>query len=211
MATKTAKRGKRSAPVSLERRDRILDAAAEVFAQKGIEQATIDEIAAKAGVGKGTIYRRAGKKEDLINLLFKEAVCLAIDDMETQIKKRTDPLLQFKEAVGSLCDTYERHLNLMALASCQLAVCISEHRQGKETSVVRNKVAQLFGLIEKIFQRAIKKGQIRPIDTRAVAKGFFNFLDPSYYQFLRFERNYTKSEITQLTIDLFLNGLKKRS
>lgn len=192
------------------RREKILEAAAEVFAQKGIERTTIDEIAAKAGVGKGTIYRRAGKKNDIINLLFKEAVCLAIDSMKIQIQKRTDPLLQFKEAVGALCDLYERHLSLMEMASCQLAICISEQERSKEASALRNKVSQLFGLVEKIFQKAVKKGQIRSIDTAAITKGFFNFLDPSYYQFLRSDRNYTKSEIVQLTIDLFLNGLKNK-
>lgn len=192
------------------RREKILEAAAEVFAQKGIERTTIDEIAAKAGVGKGTIYRRAGKKNDIINLLFKEAVCLAIDSMKIQIQKRTDPLLQFKEAVGALCDLYERHLSLMEMASCQLAICISEQERSKEASALRNKVSQLFGLVEKIFQKAVKKGQIRSIDTAAITKGFFNFLDPSYYQFLRSDRNCTKSEIVQLTIDLFLNGLKNK-
>lgn len=194
-------------PVNL-RREKILEAAADVFAEKGLNNATIDDIAARAGVGKGTIYRRAGKKNDIINLLFKEAVCLAIDSIKMQIQKRTDPLLQFKEAVGALCDLYERHLSLMELASCQLAVCISEQKRGKDASALRNKVSQLFELVEKIFQKAVKKRQIRAIDTAAITKGFFNFLDPSYYQFLRFDRNYTKSEIIQLTIDLFLNGLK---
>lgn len=210
MTAKNAKRKNLPLPPFFERREKILEAATEVFAQKGIEQATIDDIAAKAGVGKGTIYRRAGKKEDIINLLFKEAVCLATDHMEMQIQKRTDPLLQFKEAVGALCDVYEKHLNLMELASYQIAVCISEGRQGKQTAVLKSKVVRLFGLVEKIFKRAIRKKQIRPIDTVAITKGFFTFLDPLYYQFLRSERNYTKSEITETTIDLFLNGLKTK-
>ncbi len=38
-------------------KERILDAALEVFSQKGFHTATTDEIAERAGVGKGTLYR----------------------------------------------------------------------------------------------------------------------------------------------------------
>lgn len=208
MNKKNARSKEKNVLSSFEKREKILKAAAEVFAQKGIEQATIDEIAAMAGVGKGTVYRQAGKKEDIVGFLFNEAICLTIDNIKMQTKKRTDPLLQFKEAVGALCDVYEKHLNLMTLANCQVAICINEHKHEGKTAIFRNKTNQLFGLIEKILKKAAEKKQIRPIDEVAITKGFFNFLDPLYYHFLQSKRNYTKNEIVQLTIDLFLNGLK---
>ncbi|MDH2904490.1 MAG: helix-turn-helix domain containing protein [Actinomycetota bacterium] len=54
-------------------RTKILAAAAQVFAEKGLE-ATLDEVAAAAGVGVGTIYRRFPDKEALIGALFDNAV-----------------------------------------------------------------------------------------------------------------------------------------
>lgn len=193
-----------------DRRDKILKAAAEIFAEKGIERATIDEIAARAGVGKGTIYRRTGNKEDIIKILFKEAILLAIERIESKIQKRIDPLPQFKEAVSALCDVYEDHLDLMLLASFQLALCVEECKCAKKEPRMREEVSQLFGIVEKIFKKAIKKKQLRPIDTFVMAKSFFDLLNPSYYQFLRISRGYTKGEISQLIIDLFLDGLKVR-
>jgi AcrR family transcriptional regulator len=50
---------------------RILDAAAEVFAEQGLG-ATLADVAARAGVGVATVYRRFANKDDLILALFAE-------------------------------------------------------------------------------------------------------------------------------------------
>jgi AcrR family transcriptional regulator len=54
-------------------RARILEAAAEVFAERGLE-VSLDEIAARAGVGVGTVYRRFANREELIDALFQSRV-----------------------------------------------------------------------------------------------------------------------------------------
>ena len=51
-------------------RQRILEAAREAFAEDGLA-VTLDEIARRAGVGVGTIYRRFPDKEQLIDALFE--------------------------------------------------------------------------------------------------------------------------------------------
>jgi len=56
-----------------ENRRRLLAAAREVFAERGLEP-TMDEVAARAGVGVGTAYRRFANKEELITALFRERI-----------------------------------------------------------------------------------------------------------------------------------------
>jgi TetR/AcrR family fatty acid metabolism transcriptional regulator len=48
------------------RRDHILDAATQVFAQKGFHRATIKEIARQAGIADGTVYNYFENKPDLL-------------------------------------------------------------------------------------------------------------------------------------------------
>src|SRR5881398_821309 len=66
-------------------RQRILQAAREVFAERGLG-VTLDEIARWAGVGVGTVYRRFADKESLIDALFEdgigEVVALAEDALD---------------------------------------------------------------------------------------------------------------------------------
>jgi AcrR family transcriptional regulator len=52
-------------------RRRLIDAAAELFARKGLGVG-LDEIARHAGVGVGTAYRRFADKEELIEALFED-------------------------------------------------------------------------------------------------------------------------------------------
>ena len=69
-------------------REKILEAARQVFAERGL-RVTMDDIAEAAGVGVGTVYRRFPEKADLIDAIFdariKEIVSfadegLAMDD-----------------------------------------------------------------------------------------------------------------------------------
>src|SRR5918998_4729568 len=69
-------------------RQRILEAARDAFAEEGL-RVTLDEIAHRAGVGVGTVYRRFPDKEQLIEALFEDRIndfatvaeeCLRFDD-----------------------------------------------------------------------------------------------------------------------------------
>lgn len=54
-------------------RERILAAAAEAFAERGLD-VSLDDIAAAAGVGVGTVYRRFPDKDALIDALFEKKI-----------------------------------------------------------------------------------------------------------------------------------------
>jgi AcrR family transcriptional regulator len=54
-------------------RERILVAAREVFAARGVH-ATLDDVAARAGVGVGTVYRRYANKDALLDELLEAVV-----------------------------------------------------------------------------------------------------------------------------------------
>src|SRR5579862_7641068 len=54
-------------------RQRVLTAASEVFTERGLD-VSLDEVARHAGVGVGTVYRRFGTKEDLVEALFVERI-----------------------------------------------------------------------------------------------------------------------------------------
>jgi AcrR family transcriptional regulator len=55
---------------SARNRAAVLEAAARLFAEHGVENVTLDEVAAAAGVGKGTVYRRFGDKSGLAAALL---------------------------------------------------------------------------------------------------------------------------------------------
>jgi len=97
----------------------ILDVAARLFRERGPEAVTLDEVAAEAGVGKGTIYRRFGDRSGLVMAV------LDADDRELQdtILRGPPPLgpgapvrERLGTFVGAHCDFIGRHAPLLAVA-----------------------------------------------------------------------------------------------
>ena len=80
-------------------RQRILEAAAELFAQRGL-QVSLDEVAARAGVGVGTVYRRFSDRDALIDALLRASFeeFLAILDEAAANPDPWDGLVHFIEA-----------------------------------------------------------------------------------------------------------------
>jgi AcrR family transcriptional regulator len=82
-------------------RARILAAASEVFAERGLD-VSLDDIAAHAGVGVGTVYRRFPDKDALIDALFEHkidhAVALADEALEME-----DPWEGFTTFMRGMC------------------------------------------------------------------------------------------------------------
>lgn len=80
-------------------REKVLAAAARLFREKGVENVTMDAIAAAAGVGKGTLFRRFGDKSGL-------AVAL-LDERERDLQRR---ILQGPPPLGPGAPAAERLL-----------------------------------------------------------------------------------------------------
>lgn len=68
-------------------RQRILEAARELFAERGLS-VSLDDVAERAGLGVGTVYRRFASREELIGALFsaklEELVGLADEALEAE-------------------------------------------------------------------------------------------------------------------------------
>jgi TetR/AcrR family transcriptional regulator, repressor of fatR-cypB operon len=83
----------------IARRDEILSAARAVFAEKGFSRATLDEIAARAEFGKGTLYNYfEGGKDALLIAVLDEVFDEMVDIVENAFRRSTT----FREALHDL-------------------------------------------------------------------------------------------------------------
>ncbi|MCS7460600.1 TetR/AcrR family transcriptional regulator [Paenibacillus doosanensis] len=75
-----------------ENRRRILQVAMRLFEQHGVEPVSMNQIAAEAKLGPGTLYRRYKNKSELCLDLIKEHLDLLFEDMEAYLERhRTEP------------------------------------------------------------------------------------------------------------------------
>jgi AcrR family transcriptional regulator len=99
----------RRAREKAQRRRDILEAARQEFFERGFHRPTVDDVAARAEVSKGTIYLYFESKEEILAHLLLEGLDLLLNDMKAAI----DPALSLPpgSALQALADTY--------LAFCQ--------------------------------------------------------------------------------------------
>jgi AcrR family transcriptional regulator len=131
-------------------RQRILEAAAEAFAEEGLS-VTLDEIARRAGVGVGTIYRRFPDKEQLIDALFEDRIQAHVAEAEEALLVE-DPwtgLVRFIERATEqhACD---RGLKEVALSGAHGLERVARARQ------------LMYPLVSKLVERAHADGSLRP-------------------------------------------------
>jgi AcrR family transcriptional regulator len=92
-----AKRVRRPMPAA-DRRQAILDAALDVFSDKGFALARLDDVAVRAGIAKGTIYLHFADKEDLFRTLVTVAAGPVLDRIE-QIAAQDLPVAPLLDAL----------------------------------------------------------------------------------------------------------------
>jgi len=92
---------------------RVLDAAREVLGESGAD-ASMEEIAARAGVGVGTVYRRFANKDALIDELVRLSLCEALAVAGQALAcPGGDGLEQFLRGLGALFAAHAKYAHLL--------------------------------------------------------------------------------------------------
>ncbi|MFJ3382403.1 TetR/AcrR family transcriptional regulator [Curtobacterium sp. NPDC090217] len=70
-----------------EVRERLLTAGAEVFAEQGVHEARLDDVAARAGFSKGAVYSNFSSKEDLVAQVMQRATNLVLGSLDELVRE----------------------------------------------------------------------------------------------------------------------------
>ena len=76
----------------------LLEAAARVFAHRGLAQASVDEVAADAGFTKGAVYANFGSKEELFLAMLDARFRRRLEDMDRALSTDEPPEVQARVA-----------------------------------------------------------------------------------------------------------------
>jgi AcrR family transcriptional regulator len=92
---------------ALRNRQRILDAAREAFTEHG-EDAQMDDIARRAGVGVGTLYRHFTTKEALVGELIRQKLSEFAERVRRKLEDESDPWAAFEGGLREQTDVMAR-------------------------------------------------------------------------------------------------------
>lgn len=163
---------RKPAPPGADRRQLILEAALDVFAEQGFEGATSKEIAARAGVTHGLIYFYFTTKEELFQAAFEHTLRGALDQLSLpgEAELSAEPGVAIERGVARLLETISspRASSLMRIMLRMAARDDSRSGPLGECKLSMTKAINTFtDAFAAYLDAQVARGRLRPVNTRA--------------------------------------------
>jgi AcrR family transcriptional regulator len=142
-------------------RDRILQAALAVFAEKGYHRAAVDDIVRTSRTSKGAVYHHFPNKEALFLALVDEFSARLAEAIATAIEGSRGALGKVEAALRAGLETFARHRELARI------LLLESGSLGAAYEAKRAEVHGRFAaLIQGYLDQAVAEGSISSLDTR---------------------------------------------
>ncbi len=156
-----------------EKKRRLLLAAIDVFAEQGFHATTIDQIAERAGVGKGTVYLYFQSKQDLFLGIIQEGLGWLIQFAARLAEAEPDP----KERLSKLAHW---HLRVILQNYPRMRMFMSGGVPQDLHALLpefQRRLLDYRSLYVNALEAGVKAGSLRAHDCRLVATGLLGYLN----------------------------------
>jgi len=153
------------------RRGKIIKVAAGLFSEKSYHDVTVDDIADKVGVAKGTIYLYFPSKEKLYLEILEDSYEAIESLLEREIAKTDPSTSKLRKVLSLIFEYYRINLAVLRILSRDETHLIKEHFEFTERWRMRR-----IKLYEKILEKGQKEGSFHSMNTKLVALIIFGLV-----------------------------------
>jgi TetR/AcrR family fatty acid metabolism transcriptional regulator len=205
MPAQTATRRRTEAPPT-PKRDAILRAAIDVFAERGFFNAQVADIARAAGVAAGTVYLYFRSKDDLLVSIFERTMREAFAEGRAAVAGIDDPAERLRRFARVHLGRLGRDRRLAIVYQVELRQSIKFMERFSST-LLRDYLGQIRAVIVDGQQTGAFRADL---NATAVAKMFFGSLDEMATNWILSRRRYSLEADADAVVDLFLRGARAR-
>jgi TetR/AcrR family transcriptional regulator len=187
----------------------IAQAAKEVFAERGYQRATLEEIAQRAGMSKATIYLYFRNKDDLFLHVVEELVNTVMAATAQEAATAKPPLEKLYGMVRGKVEFYEREREFFRI--------YLNEKQGLEVAprdphkkALREMYLQDVQTLAGVVQEGIDAGMLRPMDSRRLAFFLREMISNVLEQRILGHIDTSVEGDVELVLSLFLDGARSR-
>ena len=182
---------------------RIFNTAVQIFAEKGYDNASVEEITAIAGVAKGSLYYHFAKKEDIFDMLLEEGLKLLKNNIEIKTRNCSTALEKIKAIILvqiKVTVKYEAFLNVV------FSQIWGEENKNKKC---KKAVFEYIKIIENVIKEGIESGEFYDGNVEALASGVFGVTCSSLIYRLKKNRTVNIDDVYNGFINTVLRGISK--
>jgi TetR/AcrR family transcriptional regulator, fatty acid metabolism regulator protein len=189
-----------------EREALILKVAEEVLIEKGYHETSIDEIAARVGIAKGTVYLHFPSKEDLVIAIFQREMQQLLQYIDSTMNSK----LTAREKIEAIFDVM--HGGMMS-KRMQLLFSVSNsaglrHLLVEKKGCLREIWDQLSARLNSLFEEGKAEGDFdATLPTMVMVSAFYSLLSPKSYDRLMTEGQLSGEEVAMNLKRIFFKGI----
>ena len=193
-----------------DKQEMIIDAALEVFREKGYANARMADIARRAGVSYGLVYHYFGSKEVLFDLIVETWWSDLYAMMDREKKAKGDFSGKLIHIIQFVLETYVQRPNLMSIFVSE--VCRSSVYHTEEGL---SKFLKFFSLCEEIMLQGQKQGVLKKdIPTHHLSYIFYGAIETFISVMVLGKEPLTKKRLERAVhaiMEVFMDGAKASS
>lgn len=182
----------------------IFESAIQVFSNCGYSGATMDEVVARAGVAKGSLYYHFKSKEELFIFIIKEGMNLIHEEVEKATIDIDDPYEIIKESAKVQLKYVYENKDLFKVIISQI------WGTGERNNMLREEIKSLINKGSKKFKAVMDAGYIEDEDPVLLSYGLLGVLVSSALFELLSDEEYDNDEVVEKFMRYFESGIKLR-
>ena len=184
---------------------KIFETSMKLFAEKGYDATSIEEITATVGVAKGTLYYHFSSKEEIFNFLIEEGIKLLQNSVDIKTSKHNNYIDKIKAIVLIQIKIVAKYENIITILLSQFWGTKERNKKCQDL------IYQYIGKIEKIVQEGIEKGEIKKGDTRAIASEIYGLICSTLVYQKREGQNMNIMQLYHEYENTVINGLRNKA
>ncbi len=181
------------------RQDRILSSALDVFKANGLEGATMDSIAEKAGFGKATLYYYFSSKEEVFLGIMEEGWKSLLASLEVIIQEEQSPRKTFIKILVQIAQNAKHKPNLYEfLFQAPKAINLTEFDDQKW----KKHQGKLYSILQGLLEDGIERKEFPKLNSNLMFKAIGGL-----FTGLIFFGDKKKTSISEEEVEALLNNL----
>jgi AcrR family transcriptional regulator len=161
-------------------KDRIFDAAVDLFADRGYDGVSVRDIARAVGLTEGAVYKHYASKEDILNAIFAYVENRLYTPQSTWTNDLSSGRCSFEEIIGSMPRAMASEPFMIKLTRIML---IEMYRNEKIREYVRrNLFDRPVDETDALLRLLVELGVIKPCNTRAMSTMIIAYLTYWYFE-----------------------------
>ena len=180
---------------------KIFETALKLFAEKGYDATSVEEITSVVGVAKGTLYYHFSSKEEIFNFLIEEGMKLLYNSIEIKLAKQNTYLGKLKAIILIQIKVLVQYEHLATILFSQI------WGNDSRNIVLRNHVYNYMKEIENIITKGIQSKEFKECNPELMATQIFCLICSSLIYKLKTKQEINIPEMFKEYEKTLFNGL----